>query len=164
LIPRERAGLQTATANDLLLFEQTIALMRGKSVSHIWRGYGSAIFLEIGTMSPGRIRRDGTPGNPKGRFTLFIEWSWRIEGKRRIWCGSWTEEEKWEKAFRRLLGTTVESVVLFGRLPEIDVEFSNRLHLLSMMTAEGDPEWSIIDRGKKLTFGVVAGRVTAKDL
>jgi hypothetical protein len=140
-------------------FEKSIASITGLCVNHIWRGYGSAIFLEIGSLLPGRIRRDGTPGNPIGEFTVCIEWSWRIEGKRRIWCGSWTEEEKWPKTFARLTGSLVESVSLFGRIPEIDVGFSNGLHLLSMMTAEGDPEWGLIDRISSVSFDIRAGRL-----
>jgi hypothetical protein len=128
-------------------------------VNHVWQGYGSAIFLEIASLRPGRIRRDGTSGNPNGQFTISIEWSWRIEGKRRIWCGSWTEKEKWPKAFARVTGSLVESVSLFGRISEIDVGFSNGLHLLSMMTAEGDPEWGLIDRINSVSFGTRAGRL-----
>src|SRR4051794_39204299 len=93
----------------------------GIPVTHIWRGYGSAIFIELGELQPGRLLRNGTPGNAKGPFSLRIEWSWRIEGKRRIWCGSWTDEERWPRAFRRLVGSTVASISLFGRLPEIDM-------------------------------------------
>jgi hypothetical protein len=140
-------------------FHKSLAYISGLRVNHIWRGYGSAIFLEIGDLLPGRVRRDGTPGNPKGQFTICIEWSWRIEGKRRIWCGSWTDEKKWPRAFVRLTGSLVQSVSLFGRIPEIDVGFSNGLHLLSFMTAEGDPEWGLIDRINCVSFGTRAGRL-----
>ena len=117
----------------------------GLPVSHLWQGYGSAIFLEFGELRQ-RLRRDGTEGNPQGEFTLTIEWSWRIEGKRRIWCGSWSERARWSKAFSRLEGAKVVSVSLYGRLPEIELTFSNGLHLLSMMTSEGDPEWGLTKR------------------
>jgi hypothetical protein len=73
----------------------------------------------------------------------MIEWSWRIEGKRRIWCGTFSDGERWPRAFARLEGETVKSAALFGRLPEIDLGLSNGLHLISMMTAEGDPAWKL---------------------
>ena len=117
----------------------------GLPVSHVWQGYGSAIFLEFGELQP-RVRRNRTLGNPEGEYTLGIEWSWRIEGKRRIWCGSWSESVKWPGVFARLKGAKVDSVRLYGRLPEIEMTFSNGLHLLSMMTAEGDPEWALTKR------------------
>ena len=118
----------------------------GLPISHIWRGYGSAIFLEFGKLHP-RIRRNGSQGNPRGEWTLMIEWSWRIEGKRRVWCGSWSEEERWPGIFSKLEHAAVASVSLFGRLPEICLSLSNGLHVLSMMTAEGDPAWELTNHG-----------------
>lgn len=35
---------------------------------------------------------------------------------------------------------------MFGRLPEIDLALTDGRHLLSFMTAEGEPAWSLIDR------------------
>jgi hypothetical protein len=52
----------------------------GKPVSHVWRGYGSAFFLEFGKLTP-RKRKSGEAGNPMGELTLMVEWSWRIERK-----------------------------------------------------------------------------------
>ena len=132
----------------------------GLPVSHIWRGYGSAIFLEFGSLHP-RTRRDGSPGNPVGGWDLTIEWSWRIEGKRRIWCGSWSDEDRWSRAFSYLVGANVVSVDLIGRLPEIDMGLSNGLHVVSMMTSEGDPAWTLGDlRGaESVWFCIRAGRL-----
>ncbi len=133
----------------------------GLPVSRIWRGYGSAIFLEFGQLLPGRLRRDGSEGGLKGEWTLAIEWSWRIEGKRRIWCGSWSEEEKWQRTFARIEGAAVVSVELQGRLPEIDLSLSNGLHVLSMMTADGDPRWWLTRHvgGDVTSIAVRAGRL-----
>ncbi len=130
----------------------------GLPVSCVWQGCGSAIFLEFGTVQP-RTRRDGSPGNPRGQWTLMIEWSWRIEGKRLIWCGSWSDGQRWPRAFSRLVGNKVASVSLVGRIPEIDVGLSNGVHVVSAMTAEGDPEWGLINREANLAVGVQSGRL-----
>jgi hypothetical protein len=129
-------------------------------LSRIWQGYGSAIFLEFGTVQR-RQRRDGSPGNPRGEWTLMIEWSWRIEGKRRVWCGSWSDGARWPRAFARMEGARVDSVSLYGRLPEIDLKLSNGLHLLSMVTVEGDPDWARVKRseGNSTMVYVRAGRL-----
>jgi hypothetical protein len=79
-------------------------------------------------------------------MTLMIQWSWRIENKRSIICGSWSEEEYWQQAFAAMLGSTVSDLQLFGRLPEIDIGLSSGLHVISFMTAEGLPEWTLFDR------------------
>lgn len=129
-------------------------------VSRIWQGYGSAIFLEFGRLHSTRMR-DGQPGSPRGEWSLMIEWSWRIEGKRRIWCGSWSDGERWPRAFARLQNASVASVALVGRLHEIDLGLTNGLHLVSMMTAEGDPAWALIKRadGDSRSIAVRAGRL-----
>lgn len=133
----------------------------GLAISHIWRGYGSAIFLEIGGLRPGRIRRDGSEGNPSGEWTMAIEWSWRIEGKRRIWCGSWSEEERWPRAFARMSGQTVATIGLYGRLHEVEMTLSNGIRILSMMTAEGNPQWCLTRRANEDSISIFAraGRV-----
>jgi len=94
----------------------------GLPINHVWRGHGSAIFLEFGKLQPsGVTRRDGKKGNPSGQMTLMIEWSWRIEGPRSIIAGSWSEEAKWPSAFAKLLKTKVVEIVPLGRLNEIDL-------------------------------------------
>jgi hypothetical protein len=119
--------------------------MRGTRVSHVWRGHGSALFLEFGDLTD-TVRRDGTPGNPAGEFGLMIEWDWRIEEGHSILCGSCSDEELWEPAFKRLIGCEVVDVSVFGRLPEITISLAGDLHVASLMTAEGDPEWALFNR------------------
>src|SRR5215212_6707719 len=108
----------------LSTFNRICAHLVGMKVGHLWRGYGSAIFVEFGELSPGRIRLDGSAGNPIGEITLRIEWSWRIEDATSIICGSWSEEELWEPSFDLVRGARVAKLSLFGRLPEIDLAFS----------------------------------------
>jgi hypothetical protein len=89
----------------------------------------------------------------------MIEWSWRVEGKRRIWCGTFSDGERWPRAFSRLEGANVASVTLYGRLPEIDLGLSNGLHLLSMMTAAVTLPGSSASKQKEhlLAFASVLG-------
>ena len=91
----------------------------------------------------------------------MIEWSWRIEGKRRVWCGSWSDGARWPRAFARLEGAKVTSISLYGRLPEIDLKLSNGLHVMSMVTVEGDPDWALVKRddGCSTSVSVRAGRL-----
>ncbi|MCO4053049.1 MAG: hypothetical protein HEQ16_03125 [Bosea sp.] len=127
------------------------AATRGMPVSHVWRGHGSALFIQFGILTP-RARRDGGPGQPQGEIELMIQWSWRIEEQRSILCGSWSDEELWEPSFARLLGRQVENIATFGRLPELMLSLSGGLHVSSFMTAEGDPAWTLIDRRGPITI------------
>lgn len=121
------------------------AAARGMAVSHVWRGYGSALFIELGRLTPS-TRRDGSPGQPTGEIEMMIEWSWRIEDERSILCGSCSNEELWAPSYARLLGQHVSDLATFGRLPELMLSLSGGLHVSSFMTAEGDPAWTVFDR------------------
>ena len=119
----------------------------GLPLSHLWRGHGSAIFLEFGRLTPrNRTRPSGEPGNPHGEFGLMIEWSWRIENAISIVCGSWSEESLWEPAFDLLRNKIVVELSVVGRLPEISVALTEGFYVSSFMTAEGDPSWALFDR------------------
>ena len=138
----------------------------GLPVSHVWRGHGSALFLEFGDLTPStRIRRDGSTGPPTGEITLMIEWSWRIEKPRSILGGSWSDERKWPGMFSKVQGGWVVGAKTFGALPEIEVSLSNGLRVVSFMTAEGQPEWSLICHGSmQRTLGVRRGRLVVQEL
>jgi hypothetical protein len=129
----------------LLIAAPFIDALKGKPVANVWRGYGSAIFLEFGTLTE-RRRRDGTLGDPVGEITLMIEWSWRIERPRSILVGSWSSERRWPSIFRRLIGCEVTQVDFTGSLPEISLSLSNGLRVVSFMTADGQPSWALIAR------------------
>ena len=61
----------------------------------------------------------------------MIEWSWRVEGRRSILWGSWTDEARWPRGLACLAKGTVVRATTFGRLPEIDLALSTGLHLVS---------------------------------
>jgi hypothetical protein len=121
----------------------------GKHVSHVWRGHGSAIFLEFGALTP-RIRKDKTTGQSCGQLTLMIEWSWRIERPRSILGGSWSSDGRWPRMFEKLKAATVSDGQLYGHVPEICISLSNGLRVMSFMTAEGQPEWSLISHQPRM--------------
>lgn len=131
--------------SPLPTFLALAAQLEGMEVTHLWRGHGSALFLEFGALAP-RQRRDGSPGHPEGEVSLAIEWSWRIESANAIVCGSWSDEKLWEPTFQLLRNRKVEQLKLFGRLPEVSLSLSGDLHLLSFSTTDGQPQWSVADR------------------
>ena len=108
----------------------------GSRVVTIKRGYGSALILEFSN-DPGVSVADAYV------MSIMIEWSWRIEGRKSILCGSWSDEQKWRRPFALLRKSTVMDVTLFGRLSEIEIKMVNGLRILSFMTAGGDPAWTI---------------------
>ena len=131
------------SAAELQRAEPFVKAVQGLRVAQIWRGHGSAMFIELGDLTLHGPRR--LPRRPylRGQATLGIEWSWRIENPRSILCGSWTDEVRWTRAWDALVGASVSSVDFSGRLPEIDLGLDNGMHVVSAMTAEGQPEWAL---------------------
>ena len=132
--------------------------VKAMELSYYWKGYGSAIFLEFGELTE-RFRKDGTPSNSQGQITVGIEWSWRVEDKTSIICGSWDEEELWQPTFDKLIGNRIKTFNLFGQLPEIELIFETDLRVLSFATTKGQPGWMVIDKRSKNghSFGVTDG-------
>jgi hypothetical protein len=122
-------------------FAELTRPLLGLEVSRPWRGYGSALFLELGQL--GRLPPHK---NPKGRFTVMIQWSWRIERARSIEAGSWSSERRIDSGIAGLAGPRVTELYLEGRLPELVIGLSDGRWVHSFMTAEGQPEWSIFLR------------------
>ena len=137
--------------NANAVFESVQMRMANMPLSWLWRGYGSAIFLEFGLLTPRGQRRDGSERSPTGEISIGIEWSWRIENESSILCGSWSDDDKWDDVFDLLRNQPLRHLRRFGRLPEIDLEFANRHHLLSFQTSDGQPApgSSLIDANRQ---------------
>ncbi len=144
--------------HDLALAEIRAVLI-GMPLSHVWRGYGSAIFFEFGELRS-RARRDGSPGNPVGVITLGIEWNWRFERPRSIAGGAWSDQQRWPGLFRKVLGETVVDLQSIGMLPELELSLSNGMRVVSFMNDEGQPQWHLISRTDPLgSWHVERGRI-----
>ena len=117
----------------------------GLPITHVWRGYGSAIFIECGNLQS-TTKRDGSPGNPEGEVSFGVEWSWRIENRTAILCGSWSEEELWEPTLGRLRRSPIARCELFGALPEVAITTEDGTRFVTFSTTDGQPQWHLVDR------------------
>jgi hypothetical protein len=126
-------------------FESFAASLVGLPISHLWRGHGSAVFIEFGRLRP-VARRDGSAGNPEGEVSLGVPWSWRIEDRTSILCGSWSDEHLWEPAFEMLRRAHISRCGLFGALPEVALTTDGGISFVSFSTTDGQPQWSMADR------------------
>lgn len=138
------SSLRCGAMTPAQAFHQFAASIIGLPISHVWRGYGSALFIELGKTTP-VARRNGSPGNPDGEVSLGIEWNWRIEDQTAIRCGSWSEEDLWEPAFDMLRDGHVARCELFGLLPEVMLTTDSGLRLLTFSTTDGQPQWHLVD-------------------
>ncbi len=121
-------------------FELLTQPLIGLPVSLPWKGYGSAIFFELGALAPLTSKRSH---HNKGQACIAVEWDWRVEAQGGVLYGSSNSGPKIEAGIRTLQGETVKSIVVAGEVPELIVRFSNGHFLKSMIMVTGDPEWSI---------------------
>lgn len=117
----------------------------GMPISHAWRGFGSAVFLELGALTTvtRTSRKRGEYTATFGEVTLMLEWSWRVESPGAIQFGSWSENPRITRGVASLEGHTILGVELEGRLPELVLTLDRKRWLHTFMTAEGQPQWAI---------------------
>ena len=121
-------------------FERLVSPLVGLPITHAWRGYGSAIFFELGPLK--RVRRDRRPGHSlKGVATVMLEGNWRIERRQSIEFGADSSDRRITNRLRKTKRLLVESVTLEGRLPELRIGLSEGRWVSSFMTFEGQPRW-----------------------
>lgn len=133
-------------------FTTLVAPLVGKKISHVWRGFGSAIFLEIGELReipPPKSSRKQEP-TLEGEYTIMIEWSWRVEKLRSIEFGSWSSVRLMTNRLPTLVGHSILGIHLIGRLPEIQIDLTRNRWVNSLQTAEGQPDWTIFIGGQWL--------------
>ena len=124
---------------SIAAFDSHVRVLFGMEVSLPWKGHGSAIFFELGRLSP---LQQGQ-GHNRGEACIFIEWDWRIEDGITVLYGSSDSRPKIEKGINTLKGTKIEHVSVIGSVPELVVNFSNGHCLKSMVMTTGDPQWNI---------------------
>jgi len=121
-------------------FQALIQPLVGLTVSLPWKGYGSAIFLELGRLAPLKPPRQH---HNEGDACISVEWDWRVEFGAAVLYGSSNSGPKIATGISTLQGKTIQSLLVVGQIPELVVQFSNGHCLRSMVMVTGDPEWSI---------------------
>jgi hypothetical protein len=143
--------------------------LSGMLVSCAWRGYGSAIFFEFGTLRPALnraglpgVRKDGTPLHPTGEMGAMIGGGWRIEIAGSVVADDQSNAHQIELALNRMEGLRVSSMRTIGRPPEIEVEMSNGWRVTTYADEILASDWTLFDsRGaQKRWLHVQDGQLT----
>jgi hypothetical protein len=117
----------------------------GLPLSHFWRGYGTALFLEFGDLESavlnGRLLRE-----PVGEMSIGLGWTWRIEDRSAILLGSASEDKKWTAVLGSLLGRKIATISLVGRIAELIIELDNGCRLQTFAEYEANSGWTISQR------------------
>ena len=109
----------------------------GLKVALARQGYGSALRIELGRLTPG----SGTRQYLRGEASIVLEWSWRFETASGVAFGSSSAPPYVYAQLLELRGQRVTGVTLEGRCPELILELGNGLRARSLTCVEGDPGW-----------------------
>jgi hypothetical protein len=124
--------------------DPTLDSLVGLAVSHIWFGDYSALYFELGELTPSKlIRRDGSSGNPRGEVTVYAGFDWRIERPRSVYGSRDCTRRRQRSMTAKLLGAVVTSASVYGRIPELQLGFSSGMWLSTFGLSKGDPDWRI---------------------
>ena len=135
------------TKISLRKFESLIEALVGLPINFVWKGYGSAIFLEFG-----KLTKNKKQNHPQGEFSVMLDCEWRIEKSRSIFFGSSSGLKRIENQISKLLNERVQSIHLLGLLPEIQICLSRSLRIVSFCTSEGQPDWTIFLPNKSYIY------------
>lgn len=114
--------------------------LQGLEIALAWKGYGSAVFFELGRLSPPQGNREQ---HARGEACLMIEWDWRVENDFLVSFGSSNSGPRIEAGIRELQGSRVTGISVVGSVPELVGYFSNGRCLRSFSATNGNPQWSI---------------------
>jgi hypothetical protein len=117
-------------------FSALVSSLESKVVSHAWKGYGSAIFLELGTLVPSKR-------HPSGEASISLEWDWRIESNTEIVGGSSQDGAQIDNLVRSLIGLEIAAIEISAAPCELCITLSDSKRIRSMAAVPGDPQWSI---------------------
>ena len=124
--------------------ESLLPELLGKPVSHVWFGDYSALYLEVGELTASdSTRRDGTACNPRGEMCIYAGFDWRIERPRSIFGSRDCSRRRQHSMCTGLQGATITSASTFGRIPELQIGFSNGLWIASFSLYPGNPQWFV---------------------
>jgi len=121
-------------------FSRLIEPLIGLPVSLPWKGYGSAIFLELGQLTPSEPKYRN---HADGEASIAVQWDWRVEHQSSVLYGSSNSRPVVEHGLAALKGALIEHLFIAGEVPELTISFSNGHILRTMVMVTGDPEWSI---------------------
>ena len=129
----------------------------GMKISKVWRGYGSALFLELGKLTKNSftLRTSAVQEYYEGDYTLFVGYGWRVERISSIYFGSWSTNKIIENRFPKLNRKTILEFDIEGRLPELRIKLSDGLWIHSFCTTENQPEWYLRLNTNKTNYNLI---------
>ena len=74
----------------------------------------------------------------------MVDFDWRVERAKSILAGSHDSKIRCINISKKLIGATVISAQSVGRLPELQLELSGGLWVVTFSHEKGQPSWAIL--------------------
>ena len=123
-------------------FYELVQPLLGMPVSRVWKGFSTALFLELGELHPWDIGKGRK--SKRGEAHISIEWNWRVESRTKVLIGS--DQSHWaiNKYIRLLKGLEIVTIALDDEVKnDLIVQFSEEIQLQTSRLTSGDGEWLI---------------------
>jgi len=119
-------------------YNEILSVCKGLKISHVWRGVGACLVLEVG-----RLSKSVTGGQPDGQLCFMFECDWRVERPRSIHFGSGDSTRLIESRIASLLGVRLIDAVLDERLRELMLRFDDGRTFRTFTCWSGQPRWNV---------------------
>jgi hypothetical protein len=123
--------------------QPSLSLLTGKTISHVWCGAYSALYLEIGALSEGRAYGNGAAGNLCGEITLYAGFDWRFNGPWSAFASDDLSTGRRRVVISSLLNATISSAGLSGSGVELTIATSSGVRLVTHSPTPLNPNWSV---------------------
>jgi hypothetical protein len=156
------SAVRSQKENLLKTQDPQLSSLVGMPVSHVWFGHSSSLILELGALSE-YVRPDGEIGSPVGIVTILVHFGWRIEGPRAIAGQSGESHRRQASVTQRLIGAEISEAETVGRIPELQLDLSNKLRLVTFTQEVGQPKWAVLfNQPQRAAIWVKGGRLHAE--
>lgn len=120
------------------IFQKETEQILGLPINYVWRGHGTALFIEFGDLAKEEGRN-----HPQGEFSLMLDCDWRIEKPRSILIGSYYSTKRIDNQIKKLVGCKVAKIEIIGYLPEIIISLSPNFRIVSFTSYNNQPDWGL---------------------
>lgn len=131
-------------------------------MSHIWFSDHSICYLELGALAAGRVRSNGSIGNPVGEVTVFLGYDWEAKSSELNVTRKFYHTHKCERDTleARIRGATVSSATLSEQGLKIQICLSSGVTLSSASPEDEEPDWDVGFNGyRDAWLGIEGGKL-----
>ncbi|MYM97972.1 hypothetical protein [Duganella vulcania] len=118
--------------------------LSGMRVSHVWFSDHSICYLELGVLEPGRVRPNGTVGNPRGEVTVFLGYDWLVKsfGYQKSRKYFHMHAADLNTLAEKIIDTTIQWASLSETGNELEISLSTG-DMLESVSSDNETDWNI---------------------